>query len=248
MKHSARERRRGRSRRRRPPSALPVVTRRTRGMVMPACVSRNPGAPSVRPGRNTDETSSSSSADRVPKREDTAGATPKRSPVEPCRCSTPPRPHLRPRLLAPVNESYSVCPASDSGDGGGGRLPMPAARRTVAAAVVDNNDRGGRGRRRRRRGGDRNDRQADRQQGGGQPQQQNRDRGYGNGGGNDRNDRGGRGRQRRRGGSNGGGGGGGGNNGGGGGRPMRRGGLEILKDTCSRPAPRSIRPNARFSS
>ena len=139
-----------------------------------------------------------------------------------------------PAPSAPVNESYSApAPASDSGDGGGGGGGSDAggAPNGGGGGGYDNNDRGGRGRRRRRRrGGDRNDRQGGPQQGGGQPQQQNRDRGYGNGGGNDRNDRGGRGRRRRRGGSNGGGGGGGGNNGGGGGRPMRRGGLEILKD------------------
>ncbi|MBI5170359.1 MAG: transcription termination factor Rho [Candidatus Eisenbacteria bacterium] len=133
-----------------------------------------------------------------------------------------------PAPAAPVNnESYSA-PAPPSADGGATGSDAGGAPNGGGGGY--DNDRGGRGRRRRRRrGGDRNDRQAGPQQGGGQPQQQNRDRGYGSGGGNDRNDRGGRGRRRRRGGSNGGG-GGGGNNGGGGGRPMRRGGLEILKD------------------
>ena len=143
----------------------------------------------------------------------------------------PAPPSAPPSPPSTVNESYSApAPASDSGDGGGGGSDSGGA--PGGGGGYDNNDRGGRGRRRRRRrGGDRPDRQGGTQQGGGQPQQQqSRDRGYSNNGGN--NDRGGRGRRRRRGGSNDGGGGRGNNGGGGGGggRPMRRGGLEILKD------------------
>ncbi|MCC6650262.1 MAG: transcription termination factor Rho [Candidatus Eisenbacteria bacterium] len=106
-----------------------------------------------------------------------------------------------------------AAPDAGGGEGGGG----------------ERQGRDGRGRRRRRRqrGGDR-PQGAPQQDRGPQLPQQNR--GYANNsGGNDRNDRGGRGRRRR--GRNDGGGGrgnGGGNNGGG--RPMRRGGLEILKD------------------
>ncbi|MFN8589419.1 MAG: transcription termination factor Rho [Candidatus Eisenbacteria bacterium] len=130
----------------------------------------------------------------------------------------PPAPSAPPSetFSAPPSETFSA-PAGDGGSGDGGSQG--------GGYDGDRYERRGR-RRRRRRGNDRPQGGNGGGQpqggggGGGQQQQQNRERRY------DNND-GRRGRRRRRGGS--GGGGGGGNNGGGG-RPMRRGGLEILKD------------------
>ena len=119
---------------------------------------------------------------------------------------------------APPSDNFSAPAGNGGGEGGSGEGGSQGG-------GWDGGDRERRGRRRRRRrGGDRpqGGGGGPQQNGGGQPQQ-NRDRRF------DNNDGGRRGRRRRRGGDGGGGGGNNGNNRGGG-RPMRRGGLEILKD------------------